>query len=247
MLKLPWMSYRPGESLICYASKIAQCAGLHPYAGQEELRGEVLKLLGKDDDFVSTEDRAREAISKLDVSTRRLVEGTMVESFSNAREIQDRLVEIEKTLETKEEGALIANALKSSMYTNHGNEKEGIIREKASTTLEKKIATSNKFVVSREPLFAVNGVEVYVGGRHDGMTEDSKIVEIKTRQRRFMGTPKYELVQIHAYMVMHGVREAILVESLNGEEKTHAVEFDEGLWADVKGQLEVFFRDVLIP
>ena len=53
-----------------------------------------------------------------------------------------------------------------------------------------RIATSDAFRLGRDPLVTVRGVAVRVGGKHDGLIGD-QIVEIKTRQRRLLGTPTY--------------------------------------------------------
>ena len=110
--------------------------------------------------------------------------------------------------------------------------------------MKKKIETHDKFVAGKEPVITTrNNIEVYIGGKHDGMV-DGKIVEIKTRQKRFMGTPMYELVQVHAYMYIFKTRQALIIESYLGQERTHEIEFDDGLWDTIKSNL-VDFVDAL--
>ena len=139
---------------------------------------------------------------------------------------------------------LVVDSIRSAMYTKHGTQQEDIVRQAVAERTAKEIKTSDKFKTSSRPLITVNSVDVFLGGRHDGMV-DGKIIEIKTRQRRFLGTPLYELVQVHAYMHIYGTREALVVESYNGEEREHEVLFDDKLWSRVKTELAAFLGPVL--
>lgn len=152
---------------------------------------------------------------------------------------QNKVAEIEKKVVLQEN---VVQTVQSKVYTSHGCEREDGIREAVKSSKNIDIQTSNKFVVSKEPFIEVRGVRVFLGGRHDGMSDDgTKIVEIKTRQNRFLGTPLYELVQVHAYMFIYGVTEATIVESYNGQERMHEVGFDEKLWERVKKRVHAFF------
>jgi hypothetical protein len=124
----------------------------------------------------------------------------------------------------------LVDGIQTALYTEHGRVQEDVVRESIKDV---KIRKTDKFVTSPQPIFTFGDIRVFIGGRFDGITEDGKIVEIKTRQKRFMGTPLYELVQVHGYMIMHGSREASIVESYNGLNKTHDVVFDDELWKDV--------------
>lgn len=139
---------------------------------------------------------------------------------------------------------LVVDSIRNAMYTKHGTQQEDVVRQAVAERKAKEIKTSDKFRTSSRPLMTVNGVDVFLGGRHDGMV-DGKIVEIKTRQRRFLGTPLYELVQVHAYMHIYGTREALVVESYNGEEREHEVLFDDKLWSRVKTELAAFLGPLL--
>jgi hypothetical protein len=134
----------------------------------------------------------------------------------------------------------VVEALASTMYTSHGTQREDAIRETFQSSSGLKVETSAEFYVSKRPLFHVGDVPVFVGGRHDGIDEENRIVEIKTRQRRFLGTPLYEVVQVHAYMFMHDIKQATIVESFQGKEKSHAIEFDEQLWSNVCERTRTF-------
>lgn len=134
------------------------------------------------------------------------------------------------------------------MYTRHGTEQEDSVRAQINETRSQKIFDSNSKFRKRELMTLSHdpSTYVYIGGRHDGMDVDGNIVEIKTRQRRFLGVPLYERIQIMAYM--HIFREddistpciATLAESLNGEVREHSVEWDDDLWAQVKSSVDSF-------
>ena len=133
------------------------------------------------------------------------------------------------------------DAIRSHMYTRNGKEQEDFIRKAA----REDVKTSAKFRVTEYPLMTIEGIEVYLGGRHDGMVGD-KIIEIKTRQRRFLGTPLYELVQVHGYMAIYGTKRATIIESYNGEQREHDIDFDVNLWGAVQSNLAAFLTDMFL-
>eukprot|EP00798_Chlamydomonas_sp_ICE-L_P028863 gene28863-32051_t len=47
---------------------------------------------------------------------------------------------------------------------------------------------------------------------------------------RFLGVPLYELVQIHAYMIIFGAKQSIHVENYMGETRETIIPFDEEFW-----------------
>jgi len=134
----------------------------------------------------------------------------------------------------------VFDLVQRDLYTKHGNEQEEGIRQSLKKDIDK---NKNKFVVSDKPFIKLAKTDVYLGGRHDGMTKEGRIIEIKTRQRRFLGTPTYELVQVHAYMFIYGKEEAQIVESWNGETRVHDVPFDPVFWETVKDSVTQFFND----
>lgn len=139
------------------------------------------------------------------------------------------------------------------LYTRHGNEQEPHIRDKInSNTLheKKQFCTTNEF--RKRQLLTLSdecGTKVFIGGRHDGINSEGKIVEIKTRQSRFLGVPKYERIQVMAYMYIFGTniadQEATLVESYNGTVRSHEIEWDDNLWTEVKDAVNTLLLELL--
>lgn len=137
----------------------------------------------------------------------------------------------------------VLSLVTSEVYTKHGTQQEDGIRKQYSENQQIQVDHKNKFFPSNEPFIVIDELEVYLGGRHDGMTSDGKLIEIKTRQRRFLGTPLYELVQVHAYMFIYGLDQAQLIESYLGEQRIHNIQFDHVLWDTIKENTKMFFED----
>jgi len=129
--------------------------------------------------------------------------------------------------------------VRSAMYTRSGTVHEADVRSSFSQDRGVEVTPVQGFRVASKPFYVTEGgAQVFMGGRHDGVVVDgsskeSKIIEIKTRQRRFLGVPVYDRVQVHAYMHIYGVRRASLVESFDGEIQEHDVPFDDDLWSTV--------------
>ena len=111
------------------------------------------------------------------------------------------------------------------------NERSGIqSREKVTG---KKVTENNSQFYKK----AIN--DWLLGGRTDGKRE-GKVYEHKRRQNRFLGLPTYELVQIHAYMVLTEVRSAVHCEEYKGECRETNVEFDDDFWDGVVNDMDLF-------
>jgi hypothetical protein len=68
-------------------------------------------------------------------------------------------------------------------------------------------------------------------GRLDGLRDDGAVVETKNRRNRLFGyVPTYERIQLHAYMVLTSTTQSVLVETFEGDQRTHDVPFDEPFW-----------------
>ena len=340
-MSLDWMRYKKGDYIVLYASKLAACAGMHPYSPTEELKHEFRRSIGKNATYVKPSEQAAQVISRhqnilkvihatyasatnvqealdavvkpvttqvqpadIDAIKRLLdprcesdvkeIDNLMiikedkekifaasvalhaaveaVQRLSQDPEIMQKIIDEEEIVDasivdaaltlrnemaashvliqnvtrTKTEtlSPVVIDHIRHVMYTNHGTQQEDVIRNNLVIKKSMIIKTCDKFKTSAVPLMTVDGIEVYIGGRHDGLM-NNKIVEIKTRQRRFLGTPLYELVQVHAYMSIYGTKEAIIVESYNGQEREHPIEFDDALWSRVQCNLVHFVRDLL--
>jgi hypothetical protein len=233
-----FMTYAPAGAsgrrgrLVLYASKLAAVAGLHPYVSRQELRAEL-----SDTQAVSEADSRGAALATLETlapAVRARVDAALHDGDTTA--VARAADEARLALP-----AAAAAHVVSALYTANGTRSEARVIEGAGLR-----GASGRFLVSAEPWFSVDAVDVFLGGKHDATSADaSTIAEVKTRQRRFLGAPLYERVQVHAYMCITGVRNATLVESFNGERREHAVPFDPELWERVRGEARAFVEELL--
>lgn len=236
-----WMTYAEGDYVTLYASKLAGCAGMHPYVPQEDLRQGFLRAVGLNLGYMTREEAASAQLEELEPARKKEVLDAMAGTYATVSEVHQAV-----TVATAELAPEVASVVRSAIYTKRGHEQEASVREEAAKRMRQEIRTSARFRTSREPICTVDGLEVYVGGKHDGIApEAGEVVEIKTRQRRFLGAPRYEVVQVHAYMHIYGLKRARIVESYAGETREHVVAFDDALWAEVRDRVSVFVRSLL--
>ena len=223
-----WCIFKKGDMMIIHASKLATCAGLNPYESRDAYIAEL-----RDKSFVSQDDLAEIEISKLDKDVRDEIRGLRDTKFESAKEVASALSSL--SLEP-----IVQAKIKKDLFTKHGTEQEGAVRN----TLGPGVEQCKRYKVGKLPFCTVDNFEVYLGGKHDGKIGD-KIVEIKTRSYKFLGVREYERVQVHAYMHIFETRQAELVESYNGETRTHAVPFDDAFWTGVKESVYTLVREIV--
>ena len=80
-------------------------------------------------------------------------------------------------------------------------------------------------------------------GKVDGFS-GGRLVEVKSRKKRLLGVPNYELVQLEIYMRMTGVSEVVLIESFTDARgtsmKEHRKTRDDGLWSVIIAECQGF-------
>lgn len=70
------------------------------------------------------------------------------------------------------------------------------------------------------------GVRVVVGGRVDGLTDDT-VIETKNRRDRLFGfVPEYERIQVQIYMFLTGRTKCVHLENFDGTQNVAAVDCD---------------------
>ena len=71
-------------------------------------------------------------------------------------------------------------------------------------------------------------------GRFDGFTDTGTLVEIKNRMNRlFLKVPEYERVQVHVYMQLAEVEEAIVIERFGKAIAIHEMKRDEKFMGEI--------------
>ena len=233
MRRVSWLSWdRARGRAVLYASKLAGAAGMHRFVDRGELRAELLRALGRAgfDAYRTADERARDALVALAPEARLELERQVGASHADARasvQAAERAVAVVSASAAASDRALLAQHVRSAVFTRHGTEREADVLAACGA-----VAPAPGFVTSADPAFVLSdGTAVHVGGRTDGRRGE-ELVEVKTRQRRLLGVPLYERVQLHAYMFALGHRRATLVEAYLGERAEHVVEFDDALWRE---------------
>lgn len=242
--KPSWFASHLPDYVIIYASKLAGCAGMHKYQSQIELKSELMAYIHRDDSYIHPDEKAKSMIEALPMPKREAIKSIMESNvISNVQTIQDV---VKQVVDLKSVDKEIIDLVKSTLYTKNGTHAEEGIRNKFESAVKTKVNTFTRFKTSDLPIAIINNVEVYIGGKHDGQMNDDTIIEIKNRQRGFLGVPIYEKVQVHAYMYIYGMKKAMLVESYKGEERKHEMEFDDEFWSEVKNNVETFVESCQI-
>ena len=253
MIKTPWLTYskqRAGVGIITiFASKIAACAGMNKYESVDDIKSEIYAKFNKDSTFKTREDKVNELINDLPNETKTDITSILTTQYTNVDEVQHVLDCVK--LKHSNIDQSIVDKVRSTLYTNQGIQAEETIRMNVENNDGVQIITDHRFKICDFPIARVhdtnNTVDIFVGGKHDGQLADGTIVELKNRQRCFLGIPLYEKVQIHAYMVIYGSRKSWLVESFRGVEKKHVIEFDDAFWKDVVSNIHDFVYDCITP
>lgn len=244
-----WCTHRVGvdgrRRVVLFASKLAACAGMHPYQDQAGMRLEFRQARGDKgdamvDEYVPPEVAAARAFASLPAELREKVDKAVAVRYDDASAVVRAETEMRCVLEAA--GATeAADAVRTALFTQHGSRCEAGVREAVMVEGGKfrNIVTDGRFRVTTVPWLTVGEYDVYVGGKHDGI-EDGRVIEIKTRQRRFLGAPLYERIQTHAYMHVYGLRQASLIESYLGEQREHDLPFDDVMWEDVHAAISAF-------
>lgn len=236
MKKLSWLHFQPNDYMTIYASKLAGVSNLHPYQSVHELKNQYRAFIQGDNTFKTRQEQLEDNFKQLDKSKQNTLCSVIKKDFTNAVAVNDEILKIEKEYSPE-----IVELVRHKLYTRQGTIKESGIRNKVCKNSNMTIKTCQKFTTSKEPICNVNGMEIYVGGKHDGLTDDGNIVEIKNRMKGFLGIPIYDKVQIHAYMFIYETRHAILIENYLDETRQYEIEFDDIFWEQIKSNLMEFF------
>jgi hypothetical protein len=143
-------------------------------------------------------------------------------------EVVSKLEQTAQLLKTKE--GLMEQA-RQEVHCTFGTVREEASRQQVVEQLGD-VTHDNKFhVMWMEYVLDTSGTRWGVGGRVDGMDAQGRVVEIKNRTRHFFyKVPDYEWVQVQAYLALLDVREAVLVQQLNGQQRLSPVYRDAVEW-----------------
>lgn len=220
-----------------YASKLATCCGMNMYEKQADLITEFAALLHKDASYKTFEEKVDAKITSLETNQREEIHNILTVECKDAVQVNEQI----KNIKSKISDPDILRFVEKKLYTDQGIKEEDKIREKVQIIKKVVYEKNNKFATSKIPIITTqHGIKVYIGGRHDGIDQNGNLIEIKNRMKRFLGVPKYELVQIHAYMFIFQKTRATIIENYLGDVQEHIVEFDDEFWKSVKSELALF-------
>lgn len=143
--------------------------------------------------------------------------------------------QVKVTVELVQKQAELESKAVSEVQCKFGTVREAASREQVQQSGHARdIVHDNKFhILWLEPLLPVSHQRWGIGGRLDGLDADGRVVEIKNRARHFFAhIPDYEYVQVQAYMHMLDASETLLVQQLNGQQRTCIILRCTSEWTD---------------
>jgi len=238
MIKTSWL-IDTGDSVTVFASKLAGCIGMHKYVDQNDMIDEY-NSLRKSEAYKTFQEENTEKIKNMDIDDQVYINDIIGKEYDNV-EILNNVLD---SLIDKYKDTDLLNHIKSELYKKQGIKEEENIRQHVATKNDIRIHKNDEFISHH--LFTINNVDIRLGGRHDGLSSDGSIIEIKNRMNRFLGVPLYELVQVHAYMIIFGAKQSIHVENYMGETRETIIPFDTEFWNNVQSSLFDLFNKLMI-
>lgn len=225
LLKERTYRHRPvGVSkIVIKASDVSSIMGLSQFKKADDVVEELWrKYLPETCDLKSKDERAMDVINSVPTFV------DLKERFRVA--MSDTLDEVEQSSITPAEKGLVKDYLHKSVYTRRDDERPA------------KAACMGTYNVC-----FIDGTLYQVVGRIDHLRENDDgsrtLIEMKNRTKcLFNKLRDYEEVQCRVYLAMMppSVRDALLVESYNGEMKSYLVMRDDAQWTRIRQRLEQF-------
>eukprot|EP00798_Chlamydomonas_sp_ICE-L_P012739 gene12739-15986_t len=125
----------------------------------------------------------------MDTDAQSYVNGILESQYEDAVQLNKVLDD----LATKYNDDDIWKHVRSELYKKQGIKEEEHIRQNTSKKNNMNITQNDKFVAHH--LFTINNVDIRIGGRHDGLSADGSVVEIKNRMNKFLGVPEYSALE----------------------------------------------------
>ena len=247
-IKLKWMSKYKTYTVL-YASKLSTICDMNKYESRQDLIQEFKSACSKEEfgTFVSTDEIAIDNISKMSPVEKELVQEIIKDKNEETTTVDSIRLKLEKIKTNKNINDDVCNYVQKQLYTSFGNKEEDVVRETYCKDRKVNFTKNNNFTVSNRPVTTINGYKVYIGGKHDGENENGDFIEIKNRMNRFMDEiPLYELVQVHAYMFIHGKKKCLLIENFKGNTREHDIKFDDVLWGKMIENINLFMGEILL-
>jgi hypothetical protein len=210
-------------NLLLNISEIAIITGDNPYKTKRDYLLDFWKK-NANDDYIKyqqltkytkiTDDDIIKKISlnnKIDLS----LELKKCNKTNNISDLDTMKNEIFKKIENLNENEKdeITKSIKNVTNTKFGIRNENDVTKLYENITGNSIIKDNKY--HKKKLFEMDDINVYIGGKIDGINENGSIIEVKNRVNKlFYELRSYEKVQIMCYLHLFNAKEGHLVEAL---------------------------------
>lgn len=143
--------------------------------------------------------------------------------------------QVDATVQLVQKQVELQSKAVSEVQCKFGTVREAVSREQVQRSGQARdIHHDNKFHVAwMSDALPVSARRWGVGGRLDGLDAEGRVVEIKNRAHHFFAKiPDYEYVQVQAYMHMMSADKTLLVQQLNGRQRTCIINRCTNEWND---------------
>lgn len=230
---------------ICiYASQLASCIGHNRFKKPSDALETVWQRIApacfddalRRNGIKTTEEAVHDILTSNQAVRSLLVRAEEVTTTSTqvAQGYENISRELEHADLTATDRRLVDEAFRRTMYTSFGTRQESVALHKLSA----RIPCRPDDTFYRMHLGHVDGVQIYVGGKIDAISDDgTTVIEIKNRiNRLFYKLPMFEIIQVQTYLqLLPDTESARLVECLTrrtGDVLMNVVpiERDQDLW-----------------
>jgi hypothetical protein len=233
------IQYQMSQKIFLYSSNLAAFIGKNPHIPASRIFNSLYEKYYKVGKTVGDSEKIQKIGEKIE-NKKLLVEIDTICNNNKSPEMmqKDREVLI-KSLETS--SALPEEDKKvRKIVEGYTNKKFGTIREVNALDFYREkynIEVITKIDQRSKKILTIDGVEIWVISKLDGMKMDGTVIEIKNRiYKLFDEVREYEWLQVQAYLHVYGLPKAELVEFLQnsgGTMKINEVERDETYWNEV--------------
>lgn len=200
------------HNILIYASELSSCIGKNPY--KDKLQ--AIKINYSRNNGQILNEKPMQILEKIDEKMLcqfqdDLTTEQVVDNITNNKNIIDQF-------DIPENEKIVLNDYMKNLHcTSHGTVQECKINSK-------QIKKDNIF--HKKLLYQDQNYNVFLGGKCDGMV-DNTLIEIKTRMYKlFKEIREYEKIQIYSYLYILGVQKGKLIEKYKNEIMEHDITFD---------------------
>ena len=228
------------QKIFLYSSNLAAFIGKNPHIPASRIFNSLYEKYYKVGKTVGDSEKIQKIGEKIE-NKKLLVEIDTICNNNKSPEMmqKDREVLI-KSLETSSALAEEDKKEVRKIVEGYTNKKFGTIREVNALDFYREkynVEVITKIDQRSKKILTIDGTELWVISKLDGMKMDGTVIEIKNRiYKLFDEVREYEWLQVQAYLHVYGLPKAELVEFLQnsgGTMKINNVEKDETYWNEV--------------